>query len=395
MISRQVSILALVIAFLGLFSTTPAQAGNSEGHADGKKFNAVETIMHHIKDSHDWHLFGHTSIPLPVILYSEEAGFDVFMSSEFHHDDNAEVLAKGKYLKYHGNIYLADANGQLSYGGEKLMGNELAEELDHTSTDLKDPSTTNPEKAAAKGYPTNVKPLDFSITRNVAAIFVSMLFLVLLFGAVARSYDQNGVARGIGAFMEPLILFVRDEIAIPNIGEKKYAKYMPYLLTVFFFIWINNLMGLVPFFPGASNVTGNISVTLVLAVFTYLITTISGNRHYWGHIFWMPGVPVAMRPLLAIVELVGTLTKPFALMMRLFANITAGHILILALISLIFIMKTAWMSLASIPFVVFMSTLELLVAALQAYIFTLLSALFIGMAVEEHHDHEHSTEAHH
>ena len=363
MISRQVSLLALVIAFLGLFISTPVQAGAGEGHADGKKFDAVETIMHHIKDSHDWHLFGHTSIPLPVILYSQEAGFDVFMSSEFHHDDNAEVLAKGKYLKSHGHIYLANSAGAL--------------DLDE------------------KGHATNVSPLDFSITRNVAAIFVSMLFLVLLFAAVARSYDKNGVARGVGAFLEPLILFVRDEIAIPNIGEKKYAKFMPYLLTVFFFIWINNLLGLVPFFPGASNVTGNISVTLVLAVFTYLITTISGNKHYWGHIFWMPGVPVAMRPLLAVVELVGTLTKPFALMMRLFANITAGHILILSLISLIFIMKTAWMSLASIPFVVFMSTLELLVAALQAYIFTLLSALFIGMAVEEHHDHEHSTEAHH
>jgi F-type H+-transporting ATPase subunit a len=154
------------------------------------------------------------------------------------------------------------------------------------------------------------------------------------------------------------------------------------------------LLGLIPFFPGASNVTGNISVTLVLALFTYIVTTVNGNKGYWMHMIWMPGVPVAIRPILAVIELIGTLTKPFALMMRLFANIAAGHILILALISLIFIMKTAWMSLASVPFVVFMSVLELLVAALQAFIFTLLSALFIGMAVAEH-DHDHAHEGHH
>ncbi len=230
----------------------------------------------------------------------------------------------------------------------------------------------------------------------MAAIFLSIIILVAVFGSVAGSYDANGVARGIGAFLEPIIVFVRDDIAIPNIGEKKYERYMPYLLTVFFFIWINNLLGLVPFFPGGSNVTGNISVTFVLAIITYLITTFSGNREYWGHIFWMPGVPVVMRPLLAVIELVGTLTKPFALMMRLFANIAAGHILILALISLIFMFKSAWLSTVSVPFVVFMSLLELLVAILQAYIFTLLSALFIGMAVAEHdHSHEHGHEAHH
>lgn len=365
---KRFSIFTLVLATFGFFISTPAQAGEHGEHGPEKEFNAVETIMHHIKDSHDWHFWGEgheaVSIPLPVILYSKEAGFDVFLSSEFHHDDNGQVLAKGKYLKHHGHIYLASEAGGLDFDAEH--------------------------------HATNAAPLDFSITRNVAAMFLSIIFLVLIFGAVARSYDKNGVARGIGAFLEPIIVFVRDEIAIPNIGEKKYAKYLPYLLTAFFFIWINNLLGLIPFFPGGSNLTGNIAFTLVLALFTFVITQFSGTKDYWGHIFWMPGVPIAMRPLLAVVEVIGLFTKPFALMMRLFANITAGHILILALISLIFILKTAWMSLAAIPFVIFMSCLELLVALLQAYIFTLLSALFIGMAVEEHdHAHDHAHEGHH
>lgn len=386
------SIFTLFLAAFGLFQVSTAKAGELAE----AEFNAKEMIMHHISDAHDWHIAGDISIPLPVILYVPGSGLDFFMSSAFHHDDNAEVLVKGKYLKYHGVIYLANENGGLSYGGEKHLGNATAEQLDLISGDQGDTLPADAHADVAHGYPSNAKPLDFSITRNVASIFVSMLLLVLMFGAVARSYDKNGVARGVGAFLEPLIVFVRDEIAIPNIGEKKYAKYLPYLLTVFFFIWINNLLGLIPFFPGGSNVTGNISITFVLAVITYVITTVSGNKDYWMHIFWMPGVPVVIRPILAVIELIGTLTKPFALMMRLFANIAAGHILILALIALIFMFKTYFMSAVSIPFVVFMSTLELLVAALQAYIFTLLSALFIGMAVAEHdHDHEHSAEAHH
>ncbi len=387
------SIFTLVLAVFGLFQVSTVKAGELAE----AEFDAKEMIMHHISDAHDWHVAGHFSIPLPVILYVPGSGLDFFMSSEFHHDDNAQVLAKGKYLKYHGVIYIADEHGKLDFGHEvPIVGNEVAEELDLISGEQDEALPVDAHADVAHGYPNNAKPLDFSITRNVASIFVSMLLLLLLFGAVARSYDKNGVARGIGAFLEPLVVFVRDEIAIPNIGEKKYGKYLPYLLTVFFFIWINNLMGLVPFFPGGSNVTGNISITFVLAVITYVITTVSGNKDYWMHIFWMPGVPVVIRPILAVIELIGTLTKPFALMMRLFANIAAGHILILALIALIFIFKTAYMGFVSIPFVVFMSTLELLVAALQAYIFTLLSALFIGMAVAEHdHGHEHGAEAHH
>jgi F-type H+-transporting ATPase subunit a len=208
-----------------------------------------------------------------------------------------------------------------------------------------------------------------------------------LFLAVARSYNKNKLApKGIAGFLEPLVIFVRDEIAIPNIGTKKYAKYMPYLLTIFFFIWINNLIGLIPFFPFSSNLTGNIFFTFVLALITFIVTSFSANKDYWKHIF-MPPVPKALYPIMIPVEIIGMLTKPFALMIRLFANITAGHIIILSLVSLIFIFKTVAVAPISGAFVVFMSVLEMLVAALQAYVFTLLTALFIGQAVEEHDHH--------
>jgi F-type H+-transporting ATPase subunit a len=205
---------------------------------------------------------------------------------------------------------------------------------------------------------------------------------------MSRSYKKTGIShpRGIQSFLEPIILFVRDDIAIANIGKHKYEKYMPYLLTVFFFILINNLMGLIPFPPPfGANVTGNIAVTFVLALFTFLITQFSGNKNYWRHIFATPGVPFWLLPVMVPVELIGIISKPFALMIRLFANITAGHIIVLSLICLIFIFKSLAVAPVSILFVIFMDCLELLVAFLQAYVFTLLSALFISLAVQEHH----------
>jgi F-type H+-transporting ATPase subunit a len=230
-------------------------------------------------------------------------------------------------------------------------------------------------------------PVDLSITKNVAAMLVAALILLWLFIALARSYRKTGISepRGIQGFLEPVVLFVRDDIAVPNIGEAKYDRYMPYLLTVFFFILINNLMGLVPFLPGGANVTGNIAVTMVLALFTFFITQFSGNKQYWGHIFNTPGVPFWLKPIMIPVELIGIVAKPFALMVRLFANITAGHIIVLSLVSLIFIFKSLALAPVSILFVLFMDCLEILVAFLQAYVFTLLSALFIGLAVQEDH----------
>jgi F-type H+-transporting ATPase subunit a len=228
-------------------------------------------------------------------------------------------------------------------------------------------------------------PKDFSVTRNVIALLISFLVIMLIMVSTANYYKKNGAVspKGIAKFTEPLIIFVRDDIARDNIGEKKYKKYVPFLLTIFFFIWISNLLGLIPLL--GSNLTGNITVTFFLALCTLLVTIFSGNKNYWSHIFATPGVPKALLPIMIPIEIVGVFTKPFALMVRLFANITAGHIIILALISIIFINKSAAWGALSVPMALFISVLELLVAFLQAYLFAMLSALFIGAAVEDAH----------
>jgi len=329
-----------------------------------KEFNATDLINSHIGDSHEFHIAdwgGHPiTFYLPVILLTDN-GLEIFSSEKFHHDNSGE--------------HVVSVNGQnLVRFNEVIFYADKFENL-----------TEDQRKNGAFEFDT--RPLNFSITKHVFSMFISVIILFLLFLAVARSYNNNKMApKGIAGFMEPLVIFVRDDIARPNIGEKKYAKYMPYLLTIFFFIWINNLIGLIPFFPFSSNLTGNIYFTFVLAFITFIVTSLSGNKDYWGHIF-TPPVPKALYPIMIPVEIIGILTKPFALMIRLFANITAGHIIILSLVSLIFIFETAWVSPISGAFVLFMSVLEMLVAALQAYVFTLLSALFIGQAVAEHDHH--------
>ena len=358
----QQSVSFFKILFLALvFTTTSAWASyghdghdhnhnhdNVEHAEESEKFNPVEMIMHHIKDAHEWHLFDlkgedgelhGVSIPLPNILYTE-GNLDIFMSSAFDHGHSTYKTADGEreYAIHHEHI--TEVSG--------------------------------------------LSVLDFSITKNVFVLFFTAFLMVLIFGAVASNYKKNsGAPKGIAKFMEPLIVFVRDDIAKPNISNGP-ERFMPYLLTVFFFIWLNNLLGLVPFFPGGANLTGNISFTMVLAVFTMIITNTKANKHYWKHIF-MPPVPWPMWIIMIPVELIGILTKPFALMIRLFANITAGHIIVLSLVSLIFIFESVAVSPISMALMLFINCLELLVAALQAYIFTLLSALFIGMATEEAH----------
>ena len=330
-----------------------------------KKFNPTDLINGHIGDSHEFHIMdlgGHAiSFYLPVILWTDN-GLVTFSSEQFHHDNSGEHVVK-------------------QGGQEFVRNNEII-----FYKDKYDALTAKEKTEGAFNF--DARPLNFSITKLVFSMFMSSIILLIIFLAVAKSYNKNKLApKGLAGFLEPLIVFVRDDIARPNIGEKKYAKYMPYLLTVFFFIWINNLIGLIPFFPFSANLTGNIYFTFVLAFITLLITTFSGNKSYWGHIFNTPGVPFWLAPIMIPVELIGMLTKPFALMIRLFANITAGHIIILSLFSLIFIFETVAVSPISGAFVLFMSVLELLVAALQAYVFTLLSALFIGQAVEEHDHH--------
>ena len=338
----------IIILYLSSAGYLPAQQQHDDGPHQEKtaEFNPSKFIMEHISDSHEWHLWGHTAIYLPVIVYSKEKGLQVFLSDKISHGHT-----------YNGFTILHEGE----YKGKIVEVNEQGEVV--------------------------AVPLDFSITRNVVSMFISILLLVLLFGSAARFYKKHEkeAPRGIAGFLEPLILFVRDDIAIPNIGKEKHKTFLPYLLSVFFFIWINNIMGLIPFPPFGSNLTGNISFTFTLAVFTFIITQVKGNPQYWKHIFATPGVPVWLLPIMIPVEIIGIFSKPFALMIRLFANITAGHIIVLSLVSLIFIFKTIYLAPVSIAFVLFMDLLELLVAFLQAYVFTLLSALFIGLAVEDHH----------
>jgi F-type H+-transporting ATPase subunit a len=333
------------------------------------ELDAGKVIIKHLIDSHDWHLWTykghHVSIPLPVFLV-HNGDFYAFWSSKLAH-------------------------------GHHYKGFYIAEKGAHKGKIVRTASGYHNTSAPATEELSDELPLDLSITKNVTAIFISSILLIILFTSIARSYRrrQGEAPRGLQSFLEPLILFIRDDVARSSIGEKHYERYMPFLLTLFFFIFLNNLLGLVPFFPGGANVTGNIAVTGVMAIFTFLITIFSGNRAYWQHIFNAPGIPWWLKfpiPLMPIVEIIGMLTKPFVLMVRLFANITAGHTIILGFISLIFIFGNinAFMGIGvgaafSVPFAIFMFLLELLVAFIQAFVFTLLSALYFGMAIEEHH----------
>src|SRR5476651_160116 len=345
--------------FCAFFVTTiifPATGFSQEKAADGakKEVDTKDIIFEHIGDSHSWTILGDHSLPLPVILYTDK-GLEIFSSAKIK---EKEVNGEPVQQVYQGKAY--------SYALEK------------DKVKVVDGSGKIDENASKKVW-------DFSITRNVASMWMGMLILILVFGSVSSSYKkrEGKAPKGLQSFLEPIILFVRDDVAIPNIGVK-HVKYMPLLLTIFFFILINNLLGLIPIFPGGFNLTGNIAVTLTLSTIVLVVINFSGNKYYWKHIF-TPNIPFWLYPIMVPVEIIGIISKPFALMIRLFANITAGHIIVLSLISLIYIFKSMWMASVSVPFVVFMDCIELLVAFLQAFIFTMLSALFIGMAVEEHH----------
>lgn len=334
------------------------EEGKTPSEQDKVREEIREHIGHHVLDAHEFSLFSDSEtgqyygFPLPVILWDN--GLHVFSSSKFEHG-HAVAESNGNYYKlgHDEKIYKTDAAGTMT--GEEH-------------------------------HPTNVRPMDLSITKGVLTLMVVALLMVWIFGSLAKSYVKNGgISSGIGRFFEPIVLYVRDEIAIPNIGEKHYKKYMSYLLTVFFFVWFLNIFGLTPL---GINVTGNIAITFGLAIITFLITNISANKYYWGHIFWMPGVPVFMKIVLIPIELLGIIIKPFALMIRLYANIFAGHIVLMSLIGLMFIFKS-WLG-SSLSFMLSfaISTIEILVALLQAYIFTMLTALYFGSAKQEHHHEE-------
>ena len=364
-------ILALFAIFLVNFANASSSAGQHEGKSEEKEFDVNGMIMHHIKDAHEWHLWGPehggTSIYLPIILI--DGGLKTFSSSHFYHGSIVAVKDHKTGLDVE---FIAGAGPAEGYG------------LFHEKIYKLNEGTLTIEDGHVHG---NVKVLDFSITKNVLSLFFGAIFILIIMSSVARFYKKNGAVapKGLAKFLEPLIVMVRDDVAKSNIGEHKYKKYVPYLLTIFFFIFFNNLLGLVPILPGGANLTGNISITLFLAICTLVVTLASSNKNYWKHIFATPGVPVALLPIMIPIELVGILTKPFALMIRLFANMTAGHIIVLALVSIIFINKNAAWGALSVPMALFISVLELLVAFLQAYLFAMLSALFIGGAVEESH----------
>lgn len=345
--SYKLLIVSLLTFVLLAANSTPIFASDPAGKASGEEeFNPSETIVHHVLDDHIWHFFdGHYgTLYLPVIVYSSEKGFDVFSSKNFY-DDHHNLVEYNGYSLEHGLHLVGDGHGE-----------------------------------HAEGF-----LLDLSITKNVLTLLINALILFLVFRAVANGYKKNkGKApKGIQAVFEPVIVYLRDEVIKPNIGHG-YEKYLPYLLTLFFFILFGNIIGLL---PGAANMTGNIAVTMVMAVFTFIITNVKGNKGYWGHIFLAPGVPVALKPLIVLVEIIGIFTKPISLTVRLFVAITAGHIVMLSLISLTFIFGSIAVGAASSLIVLFINLIEILVAGIQAYVFTMFSALYIGLATADHGDH--------
>lgn len=337
-------------------------------------FNAKEIIFGHVLDAKEFHFLDikhadgtkhPVSIPLPVILYSPQRGLNVFMSSKFHH-------------------------GEEAYKNYIILTNEKIKEL------RLDPGKYSVQQILAiddKGeIDPSVKVYDISLTRNVVQMLLALFIFVWIMLRIAKQYKKgegvNTAPKGTQGFFEPIIIFIRDEVAKPNLGPR-YMKYLPYLLTLFFFILINNIFGLI---PGTANVTGNIAFTIVLGLISFAVILASSNKHYWGHIFNPSGMPLWVKLILVPVEFVSVFVKPMALIIRLFANMVAGHIIIICLISLIFIFSAMNKSVGvaaspvAVGFTVFIYFIELLVAFLQAYIFVMLTAVFIGQAMEGSHD---------
>lgn len=348
-----------LLIILAVLIAAPLHCVAQESDAGSDVFDMKEYLFGHIQDSYEWHITTiagkEISIPLPCIVWDKAAGAAVFLSDKLHHGHEYKgwfISPKGE--KYAGKIVRRDAQGGI------------------------------------------VRPVDLSITKNVLALMISAALLLWLILSCSRWYRRHDVLKeaptGVAGLLEPVIVAINDGVIKDSIGPG-YEKYSPYLLTAFFFILINNLMGIVPFFPGGANVTGNIAVTMALALFTFIAINLFGSKHYFKEIFW-PDVPMFLKviPIMPIIEFIGMLTKPFSLMIRLFANIIAGHILILSVIAVIFItakmgaVLNGSLSFVAVLFGIFMDCLELLVAFIQAYVFTMLSSVFIGMAHPENNE---------
>jgi len=378
-------------------------SAQASGGGENEKFNAGEMIVHHISDAHSIHFFGHVSLPLPCIVKTDK-GFDVFMSSVFmdeHHEPSKSYTSASTgntYVLHHEKIYTIDPSESHESHAEavEVVADSLTAATDSLHTEAAPVADAHAEEGHEEFHGHAV--LDFSITKSVLGMLLMLALVMVLFISMAKAYEKRkGQApKGMQNLLEPLVLFIKDEVAIPALGKKRAQKFLPFLLTSFFFIWACNMLGLIPFL-GGFNITGTLSITLVLAGLVFIITSINGNAHYWGHIVWPPGVPFAIKLILVPIEILSVFIKPAVLMIRLTANINAGHIIILAFTSLIFIFGEKGaaagygVGIFSTAFMIFMFFIELLVAFLQAYVFTLLAALYFGDATQEHH-HE---EAHH
>ena len=375
---RKISLLALLFT-LSLGSVAFAKSDNKDKQDTPEEVKSF--IKHHLKDAHYFELFHGVKMPLPIIVWDD--GIHFFLSSDFTKVEVKAVTAADSTVTFEkisandtvakdAKDYLYESNStKYSLFHGKIVAAKHGDMLLKLTPSGKIKLTSHSSL------------IDFSITKTVLMTILICILLFFVFTGLSKSYSKGPIPRGFGRLLEPLVLFIRDDIAIPNIGEKHYKKYMSYLLTVFFFIWFVNLAGMTPL---GINITGNIAITLSLALITYLITQFTANKNYWGHIFWMPGVPVPMKFVLMPIELLGTIIKPFSLMIRLYANITAGHVVLMSLIGLVFFAPNLFSFGAFFGLTLFLGVIELLVAFLQAYIFTMLTALYFGAAVEDHHD---------
>jgi F-type H+-transporting ATPase subunit a len=420
--TTQASIITAKHLFCGLLALVvlafaPAAAlanGENGGEGEEKKFNPGELIIHHISDAHQIHIIGDISVPLPIILWTDK-GLEVFSSSVFW-DENHGTTRKYTsektgytYENHHEKIIfaheevaveVAPAHADTSMhheAADSLHTDSLHTEHGHEVTDTTAHAIAPVSHETAHDEHAEHQPMDFSITKSVAGMLFILVLMVIIFRSIAKSYEKrkNQAPKGMQNLFEPFILFIRNEVAIPSIGKKKADRYVPFLLTVFFFIWMCNMLGLIPFI-GGFNITGTLSVTLVLALLVFLITNFSGNSHYWMHILWPPGIPIGIKFILVPIEIMSLFIKPTVLMIRLTANIAAGHIIILAFVSLVLLFGQSsavagyGVGVGAVAFMIFMFFIELLVAFLQAYVFTLLAALYFGDATQEHHhDDEH------
>lgn len=426
------STFSLLVIMLLSCNQTVFATDTHEGEA--KEEDPIEAMMHHLGDANEFHIAGDWSIPLPCIAWSDD-GFMMTMSSSFEHGHkavNGYVLHHGILMRVVGDDFPRDKTVDVSFGdghsnddahghnthdhdhgghqtvdetgitGSSNENDHEAEETVHVETVKYGTATYNLEPCMSLQN-TASSWQDFSITKNVFGMLLAMVLLLFIFSKISKAYTtrEKQAPKGVQSFFEPLILFMRDEVVKPAIGEKDWKRFFPFVMCVFFFILFCNMLGLIPIFPGSANITGNIGVTMMLALVVFVVVNLNGTKDYWMHILWMPGVPTFVKPLLTIIEVLGLFIKPATLFIRLFANITAGHVIILSLVSLIFFFKTAMGTSGAVagvglavPFVFALNLLELFVAFLQAFVFSLLTALYIGSAVEthdDHHGHEHAT----